>query len=253
MNFAFAGDRDIAVAVLRYLVQRREIPGALLVSGEDRATHADELIALLPEEVPVYRGTAFADAEAVAALEDLDLDLIVGVHFPYIVPPEVLRVPRTGVINLHPAYLPYNRGWHTPSWAILDGTPYGATLHFMDEGVDEGDIIHQLRRDPTPGDTADSLYAAVKELEYRVFTEAWPRLVDGTFERRPQPSGGSMHRKRDLLSPEIQRLDLEETVRAGDLLRRLRALTTNRVEEACYFEHGGRRYRVQVGIMEEQG
>ena len=78
-------------------------------------------------------------------LEQLSLDYIICVHFPYIVPREILSIPKYGVTNLHPAYLPYNLGWHTPSWAILENTPIGATLHYMDECVDTGDIIHQKK------------------------------------------------------------------------------------------------------------
>ncbi|HSC28709.1 MAG TPA: hypothetical protein VLD67_15640, partial [Vicinamibacterales bacterium] len=61
----------------------------------------------------------------------------------------------------------------------------------------------------------------------------------------------TIHRRRDLFDPAVQRIDLNAVVSPGDLLRRLRALTTSRVEEAAYFESGGRKYRVQVTITPE--
>ena len=254
MRFVFAGDRDIAVWALDYLVSRGDLPVALLLPDRERATHASELRRLcghLPKDL-IFEGRAFREEAAVSALQALECDLVLGVHFPYIVPHEVLRVPRFGVLNLHPAYLPYNRGWHTPSWAILDDTPYGATLHFMDSGVDTGDIVHRKQILISPGDTADDLYGRVKRLELEVLTEAWPAIAAGDIERRPQPAeAGTAHKRAELFSPEVQELDPHEVRRVGDVLRTLRALTTNRTEEAAYFEADGRRFRVQVKIAEE--
>ena len=254
-RIAFAGDRDIAVWVLDYLLERGCAPAALLVSGSERASHAGELQARLPDlpASQVLQGAAFRTSAGRELLASLDLEYIVAVHFPYIFPSEVLSVPRIGVLNLHPAFLPYNRGWHTASWAILEGSPIGATLHFMDEGVDTGDVVHQRRIEVEPDDTADSLYQRLKRLELEVFREAWPSLEGGTVHRTPQPQGhGVTHAKADLLKPDVQRIDCDATVRAGDLLRKLRGLTTNDVAEAAWFEADGARYRVQVSIHRER-
>jgi methionyl-tRNA formyltransferase len=254
LRFAFAGDRDIAVRVLDHLLACGARPLALLVSDPGRASHAEELISRCAHLDPamVFRGREFREAGCISALRELDLDLILAIHFPYLVPEEVLEIPRIGILNLHPAYLPYNRGWHTPSWAILEETPIGATLHFMDRGVDSGDIVHQQRLAVTPGDTANTLYTRLKDLEFEVFREAWPLLASGKHSRTAQPpDAGTSHRRADLFDPAVQRIDPDETVRAEELLRRLRALTTNRTDEAAYYEMNGTRYRIQVTIHEE--
>ncbi|MBW3571384.1 MAG: hypothetical protein KY467_09775 [Gemmatimonadetes bacterium] len=253
-RFAFAGDRDVAVQVLDYLLEQGHRPRALLLTEPARASHADELAercGFLPADA-VLRGSAFRLPESVQRLRTMELDWIVGVHFPYLVPQEVLDVPRQGMLNLHPALLPWNRGWHTPSWALLEGTPVGATLHFMDAGIDTGDVVLQRRLEPHAGETADALYRRLKLLELEVFREAWPCLVDGTFKRVPQPVGvGSTHRRADLFTPEVQRIDLDEHVRAGDLLRRLRALSTSRWDEAAWYEADGVRHRVRVELRRD--
>ena len=92
-------------------------------------------------------------------------------HFPYLLRRPVLDTARAGVLNLHPSYLPYNRGWHTPTWAILDGTPAGASLHYIDESLDTGDLVCQKQAEIDPSDTAHTLYAKLKVLEVQVFTE----------------------------------------------------------------------------------
>jgi methionyl-tRNA formyltransferase len=254
MRFAFAGDRDVAVEVLKFIRAQGYQPQALLLSGLDRATHAEALIGLVPD-LParcLIRGDRLALPATRTVLRDLDLDLIIAVHFPYIIDSDLLQIPRWGVVNLHPAFLPFNRGWHTPSWAILEGTPYGATLHLMSEQIDAGDIVCQQRLEVRPEDTADSLYARVKQLEMEVFREAWPLLVAGIKQRTPQTiDQGTVHRRHELAEPTIARLDLDAPTTVGRLIDRLRALTTNRLDEAAWFEQDGRRYRVQIRIVEE--
>jgi len=254
MRIVFAGDRDIAVWVLRFILDQGVKPVGLLIPRAEQASHADSLISLCAylEDRFILKGTEFRSFRGLEVLSALKPDYIISVHFPYIIPTNVLRIPKVGVVNLHPAFLPYNRGWHTPSWALLDNTPYGATLHFMTEEVDAGDIIHQKRLEILPEDTADTLYKRVKRLELEVFQEAWPWLLSLQPPRYPQDlAQGTFHRKQELFNPNIQKIDLEERVRAGDLLKRLRALTTNRLEEAAYFELDGKRWRVQVKIIPE--
>lgn len=254
LRVAFAGDRDVSVWVLEYLLGQGVKPLALCVPSDGRATHAAHLIALCPHLPPemILKGAHFRHPAGLQALRNLDLDYLIAVHFPYAVPETVLSIPRVGVLNLHPGYLPYNRGWHTPSWALLEGTPIGATLHFMDAGIDTGDIVHQRPLLPTPGDTANTLYQRIKKLELETFQEAWPRVAAGAFQRRAQePAAGTTHRRKDLSDPDLQRLDLAAQVSADELIRKLRALTTNRVDEAAYYEVDGRRYHLQVTITEE--
>jgi methionyl-tRNA formyltransferase len=250
LRIAFAGDRDIATWVLDYLIGRGVRPVALVLSLPQKATHASQLQSL--SGVPtnrVFAGAELASDQAGRALRDLQLDWIVCVHYPHLIPSDVLRIPRCGVLNLHPAFLPYNRGWHTPTWAILDDSPAGATLHVMDEGLDTGDIIVQRQLEISPADTAHTLYARLKALELEVFKEGWEAIEDGSYARRQQSDRGSVHRRRDLEA--VQRIVLDEQVRAGELLRRLRALTTSDVKEAAFFEVAGRRYRVRVSIQVE--
>ncbi len=236
--------------VLRFLLDEGVAPEALLVparGGEYVPSIIDSCGHLSAERI--LEGKSYASERGLQLLSSLDLDYIVCVRFPYIVPASVLEIPRVGVTNLHPALLPANRGWHTPTWSILDGTPYGGTLHFMTEGLDEGEVIHQRPLEVLPSDTADSLYRRVQALELEVFREAWPSLASGSPPRRKQEeSAATFHKSRDLVASGVQRIDLDERVRAGDLIDKLRALTTNRLDEAAYFEAGGMRYRIQVRI-----
>jgi len=251
MRYAFAGDRDISVAVLNYLIENGYKPSALLLTEKEKASHANQLreIADLESKL-IFHGKGFEDQENQSILKDLELDYIIGIHFPYLVANEILDIPKIGFLNLHPAYLPFNKGWHTPSWAIIENTSFGATLHFMSEQLDNGDIIHQKICQVLPNDTADSLYQKVKETELEVFKEAFSSLTSLTPPRLKQEFKGTSHLKKEI--KKIQLLNLQDVSEVQRIIDKLRGLTTNRLDEAAYFFENGKKYFVQVKITEAQ-
>ena len=245
-RLAYAANRGIGLRGLEMLLAAGWRPVVLLVPGGADATGcAEEMRRLLPD-VPVLEGRDFRDDGGVRLLRSLALDVLLSVHFPYIVPREVLELSRIGCFNLHPAYLPWNRGWHTPSWTILERTRPGATLHWMAEGMDEGDIVVRRELDVRPEDTAHTLYQRILAVEEDVLQAAIPLLCGGRPPRLRQEQGGTRHVKADLET--VRRLDLSEERKVGEMLDLLRALTTSRADEAAYFEHDGVRYCVRVDI-----
>ena len=247
----FAGDREIAVQVLDFLLDHEVEVVGLLLPAVDQASHSSELrerCSFLPRD-SILKPDLFEKPQLTEKISSLNPDFLLSVHFQSLFPPSLLEIPEVAALNLHPAYLPYNRGWHTPSWALLEDTPFGATLHVMTDKLDAGPIVHRKTIDVRPEDTAHTLYQRVQELELKVFTEAWPALCEGSASPKIPDSEGTAHTVSDLHTPDVQRIDLEETTRAGCLLDRLRALTTNRIDEAAYFERNGKRYRVQVSIV----
>jgi methionyl-tRNA formyltransferase len=255
LRLAFAGDRDIALWILDFLLSQGVRPLALLLPDESKASHAQELrsrCSHLPEK-NILVGGRFREPAGIEMLRGLRLDYIIGVHFPYLAPESVLDVSGRGFLNVHPAYLPYTRGWHTPTWSILEGTPAGATLHFIDRGLDTGDIVLQKKLRISDDDTAHTLYGKMKKLELEVFQQAWPQILSGHPTRIPQdPNTGTFHKRKDLFLPEIQEIDLDEPTTARELINRCRALTTNRIDEAAYFDVDGKRHRIQIAIRPEE-
>lgn len=124
-------------------------------------------------------------------------DLLLSVHWPEKFTKEMLEIPKLGALNLHNSYLPWNRGAHACTWAIVDQTPHGATLHWMNEKFDKGPIFHQERLTIHPDDTADTLYKRTADLEVKVFHEGMLRFLNGYRARIKQPGGGSSHSKKD--------------------------------------------------------
>jgi methionyl-tRNA formyltransferase len=251
MKFAFAGNRDIAVWILDFIISKGYKPELLMVTDEktEEIKKLKELSGL--ENSRIFYGKPSSNG-VIDELKKLDLDYIIGIHYPYIISKAMLEIPKNGFLNLHPAYLPYNRGWHTPSWAILDNTTAGATLHFMSEKLDLGDIIHQKQIDISINDTANSLYQKLKKLELEVFVEAFDSLVNKSFKRIPQKmEEGASHKRSELFEENISKIEFDKSYKFEEIFNRLRALTTSDISEACYFEKDGKKYRVQINITEE--
>jgi methionyl-tRNA formyltransferase len=249
MKYAFAGDRQISCNILEFLILKGHNPLALFVCDDKNESHSADLIALSNLDMDkVFVGKNFKSETAFHLLNELELDYIIGIHFPYIVPQEILEIPKIGFINLHPAYLPYNKGWHTPSWAIIEGYDFGATLHFMSEKLDEGDIIHQKKIKIELTDTANSLYQKTLLLEEQVFYESFESLTSLNPNKIKQTEVGTSHQKKDL--EKIRKIEVNQDVNPLVLIDKIRALTTNNINESAYIEIDGKKIGMQIKLVE---
>jgi len=238
----------IAYAANRKIGYNIEVP-LLLVPNIKKDKYIEKMINLVNPTVEIMEGKYFRSPEGIHKLKLHNIDYFFSVHFPYIITREVLEIPKIGTINLHPSYLPYNKGWHTPSWAIYEETVFGATFHWVDEGIDTGDIISQKKIEILPNDTADSIYKKVHDYEIDIMREMLPLLIKNNLPRIPQESEGTAHIKSDL--EKIREIKLKETLEAREIIKKLRALTTNKISEAAYFIENNKRYLVRIEIIEE--
>jgi methionyl-tRNA formyltransferase len=124
-------------------------------------------------------------------------ELVVSHGYRHILGPDVLELVDARAINLHIAWLPWNRGADPNLWSWIEGTPKGVTIHYIDEGVDTGDVIAQREVRFGAGETLASSYARLQEEMLRLFREQWPLIRAGRCERRPQAGAGSFHRVSD--------------------------------------------------------
>ncbi len=248
VRFALLGDRAVAVRALDRLLGDADAELVLLgTSGPDRASHAAELVALGAKSVPVLVGDEVRTEHGLAALAAARPDVLLSVHFPYLIPASVLAVPTIGAYNLHPALLPHGRGWHTVSWALLEGSPVGCTLHRMTEDLDRGPIVAQREVVPRDLETADELYRRVLATEVELLAEAWRDVRRWPELERPQPDDGPPTRSAAALARLPERdLRSRATWATEDLIRVLRALTTNDAREALRVEGADGSYAIRL-------
>ncbi len=109
-------------------------------------------------------------------------DLSVSYTYRYILTEEIIHALNNNVVNIHTALLPFNRGADPNMWSIIDGTPRGVTLHYINPGLDKGDLIMQRLVLDTDAETLASSYnnldMAAKTLFKEAFTcyKYWPEM-----------------------------------------------------------------------------
>ena len=82
------------------------------------------------------------DSDAVSEIAEVAADVFVVAAYGRFIPPELLTMPRLGVVNVHPSLLPRHRGPSPVATAILDGDDFtGVTIMRLDEGMDTGPIL----------------------------------------------------------------------------------------------------------------
>ena len=126
--------------------------------------------------------------ETIAAIREVDPDLIFVVGWSQLVMDEFIGLPRHGVFGMHPTLLPRHRGRAAIPWAILSGlAKTGVTLFQIADGTaDSGPIVGQVEVPIAPDETATTLYEKVTAAHLQLVRESVPRLLDGTAERMPQ-------------------------------------------------------------------
>ena len=122
----------------------------------------------------------------VAMVAPLRPDLILTISFNWIIPADVLALPRLGAINVHDALLPRNRGPNATGWALRNGDPeHGATIHYMTPRLDDGPILAQAAVPLTDDDDIDTLLPRMAAAFPAAFREALARVAAGD-PGRPQ-------------------------------------------------------------------
>lgn len=124
--------------------------------------------------------------ENVTLVREIAPDFVFSFYYRNMIKPEVLAIPRLGALNMHGSHLPKYRGRVPVNWAVINGeTETGATLHYMVEKPDAGDIVDQEKVPIVFTDTAHDVFGKVNEAAVRVLARAWPLLREGKARRTP--------------------------------------------------------------------
>src|SRR3989454_464429 len=143
--------------------------------------------AALAEGIPVLQPARPTDRTFVDQLRTLAPDVGVVVAYGHILKPELLALPRHGMVNVHPSLLPELRGAAPVEWAILNGLEKtGVTIMQMDEGLDSGPILHQLPHHIEPEVTGGELSEHLAEMGAQALVETLSLLEQNALKPVPQ-------------------------------------------------------------------
>lgn len=223
----FLGSGGFAVPILDALSAAPGVEIVGVVSAPDRPTGRSGDLTAVPVGrrarelgLPLFQPARVRAPEAVAALASLEPDLGVLADYGQIIPPDLLAIPRHGILNVHPSDLPRHRGASPIAATIEAGDRVAAVcLIRMDEGLDTGPVVARETWPLDGTETAPELEveAARRGAALLMATiEDWiagrrpavPQAADGVSLTRP------LRREDGRLDPNRPAIDLERQVRA---------------------------------------
>ena len=160
-------------ATMAVLISDRETAPALDIAR----AYSIEALFLDPKQYPSREALEKA---IIAALEERRVDLVCHAGYMRILTPAYVAHFRGRAFNIHPSLLPAFPGLHAQRQALAHGVRVaGATVHFVDEGVDSGPIVLQAAVPVHPGDTEESLAQRILVEEHRIYPEAVRLFAEG--------------------------------------------------------------------------
>jgi methionyl-tRNA formyltransferase len=152
-------------------------------------------------------------------------------------------------VNVHPGYNPHNRGWYPQVFSILNDGILGATIHEIDEELDNGNIIARKKIDLFDYDTSLTAYNKVLEAEKDLLRENLIRIVDEDYLAFPPEFKGELKLKRDF--NDLLEIDLDKKMTIRETLKYLRALSHGNFKNAYYLSETGKKVFVSLNLSVE--
>lgn len=152
---------DVEEKAFPSLTRAAKSLGVPLLGGPDRAPTLDEVAAHSP-------------------------DIVLSIFYGRILREPMISLPRLGTLNLHFGILPQYRGNRPINWAMINGDPPGFTIHYIDAGIDSGDVIHQQTVLPRPHDTAHDVYERATRDGLDALLRILPLVAERKAPRRAQ-------------------------------------------------------------------
>ena len=227
MRIVFIGTGEIGRPTVRTLLHTPQHQLIGVVTQPDKPVGRDQQVQpppikaeLATSSVPILQPARIRNDEVIAEMRRLAPDVIVVMAYGQILPKSVLEIPRIACLNLHASLLPRYRGAAPIQAAIAAGDPEtGITVIYMDEGLDTGDMLLQVKVTILPNETGGSLHDRLAQVAPDVLLSALdllasqraPRILQETTEATYSPK----------LTREDGKIDWSET--AEVIERKIRA------------------------------
>lgn len=212
MRILFMGTPDFALKSLEKIYNsNHEIIG--VVTNTDRPKGRGMKMAESPvkefaisKNINVYQPEKVKEnQEFINEIKSLNPDIICVVAYGKILPKEILEIPKFGCINLHGSILPKYRGAAPIQWAILNGDKTtGVTTIYMNEKMDEGDIILKEEIEIKEYETTGELWNRLSSIGAELLLKTINEIEKGTAPREPQAGNFTIA---PMLNKEMSKID----------------------------------------------
>lgn len=199
MRVVFMGSPEFAVPSLRALAGAHQV--VLVVSQPDKPagrgsplTPPPVKVAALELGIPVIQPRSARTGELRDALLASGADVAAVVAYGKILPKDVLEALPRGCLNVHASLLPKYRGAAPVQWSVIHGDPEtGVAIMQLDEGMDTGPVLLDVRTVIGPEETAGELLTRLAPIGAAALLEALHDLELGRAMPQPQDHAGATH------------------------------------------------------------
>ena len=192
LKVVFFGTPDFARASLEAIhTSAHEVVGVVTVadkaSGRGQKVHQSPVKTYAVEhDLPLFQPEKLRNEEFLSQIQSLNADIFVVVAFR-MMPKVLFSMPRLGTFNLHASLLPDYRGAAPINYAVINGeTKSGVTTFFINEKIDEGNILLQAETEISPEDNAGTLHDRLMEIGVKLVVETLDGLAEGKLTEIPQ-------------------------------------------------------------------
>jgi methionyl-tRNA formyltransferase len=202
VRIVFMGTPQFAGTILDSLLQSYYQVVAVYTQPDKPAGRGHKVVVppakklALERQIPVIQIENLESSEVMEKLASFRPELIIATAFRLILPPEVLSVPKSGCLNVHPSLLPRHRGPSPVANTILCGDEFtGVTIMLMDAGLDTGPILAQEKVGISSTDTTGSLGAKLADVGARLLIQILPRWLAGELKPQAQDESQATYSK----------------------------------------------------------
>jgi len=186
----------------------------------------------------VFQPEKIRKSDAIAKLEEYDVDLIIVVAYGQILSKKILDMPKFGCINVHASLLPKLRGAAPINWSIINGDKKsGVTTMMMDIGLDTGDMLLKSECEITENMNAGELNSLLSNAGAKLLIETINKIIDGSISRIPQNHDEFTYAP--MLDKSIAMIDWQES--AEKIHNKIRGLNPDQV---AWFKYNDNNYKV---------
>jgi methionyl-tRNA formyltransferase len=171
-------------------------------------------------------------------------DLIISAHCKKIFNKELIDTTR--IINIHPGLNPYNRGMYPHIFSIINGLPTGATIHEVDEKIDNGDIIYQKDVIIHKYDDSKSLHERIMKIELELFESNFNDIIFGTYTKTKPSHIGNINYKSDF--EQLREINLSDYDTFENHINKLRAMTYGDYKNTFFYDKDGSKIYVKIQL-----
>ena len=183
IKIVYMGTPEFSVGPLKELVNNYDVE--MVVTQPDKEVGRKKILTpskvkdfALEKGIKVFQPRRIR--EDFKEIIDIKPDLIVTCAYGQIIPKELIDLPKYGCINIHASLLPEYRGGAPIHHAIIDGKDKtGITIMYMNEKMDEGDILYQKEIDILDTDNTTSMFNKLSILGSEMIKEFIPKLING--------------------------------------------------------------------------